>query len=84
MPDATALSNALRNDRVVQRPVLTVHAGLKGDPRQNRLLAALPVAGWQVYAVRTVGHLQLSNSEGGNYPVIPSSASLLTICSASR
>ena len=44
MPDATALSNGLRNERVVQRPVLTVHAGLKGDPRQNRLLAALPAA----------------------------------------
>ena len=29
-------------------------------------VAALPVIGWQVYTVHTVGHLQLSNGEGGN------------------
>ena len=30
------------------------------------LVAAIPVGAWQVYTVRALGHLELSNSEGGN------------------
>ena len=30
------------------------------------LVAAVPVVAWQIYTVRELGHLELSNSEGGN------------------
>lgn len=38
---------------IVRGPILTLHQGLKGDPRQNSLLAALPSSEWD----RWVAHL---------------------------